>query len=69
MTNETTSPHAPERVNQLLTQMRHGMAIMRLAMESSEGVSLNPEMLCFLDQWIDNIDEMKDCAAGAELSA
>jgi len=69
MTNEVTSHHAPERVNQLLTQMRHGMNIMRIAMESSEGVSLNPEMLSFLDQWIDNIDEMKDCAPGAELTA
>ncbi|HCR5063823.1 TPA: hypothetical protein ONC11_004130 [Enterobacter asburiae] len=69
MTNAITSPHAPERVNQLLNQMRHGMSIMRIAMESSEGVSLTPEMLCFLDQWIEHIDEMKNCAAGAELTA
>ncbi|MGA4368145.1 hypothetical protein [Pantoea ananatis] len=69
MTNETTAPHTPERVTQILTQMRHGMNIMRLAMESSEGVSLTPEMLSFLDQWIENIDEASSCAAGASLSA
>ena len=69
MTRDTTSPYAQEHVTRLLTQMRHGMNIMRIAMESSDGVSLTPEMLTFLDQWIDNIDEVKGCAAGAELPA
>lgn len=69
MTNETASPYPAERTSHLLTQMRHGMNVMRLAVEASEGVSISPEMLTFLDMWIESIDEMKDSAAGAELSA
>lgn len=62
MTIETTSPHAPERMLALLNRMRSGMSVMKVAMESCEGVVMNPEMLDFLDQWLDNIDEMKSCA-------
>jgi len=72
MTSETTSPYTSERQHSLLSRMRSGMSVMKLAMESCEGVMLNPEMLDCLDQWIDNINELQNCASqqdGAELSA
>lgn len=68
MKNEDVSQSFSEHSEYILTKMRHSMNIMRLAVGASEGISLNTEILSFLDEWIENLDDLNE-AVSAESAA
>lgn len=66
MKNEDVSQSFSEHSEYTLAKMRHSMNIMRLAVGASEGISLNAEILSFLDEWIGNLDDLNEVMSGGK---
>lgn len=66
MKNEDVSNSFSEHSEYVLAKMRHSMNIMRLAVGAGEGISLNAEILSFLDEWIENLDALNGNESGGK---